>query len=105
MNKISIFAVSLVTLLFFLISPGSAHAYLDPGTGSMLLSLLLGALASIMVVIKIFWYQILSLFGIQKKIKGVEDEDGGEEKIESDHSHRMISRSCWRSTRVASPPK
>jgi hypothetical protein len=36
---------------------GPAWAYLDPGTGSMLLQLLLGGVAGAMVVGKLYWHR------------------------------------------------
>lgn len=35
-----------------------AHAYIDPGTGGMLLQLLLGGFAGAAVIIKLYWYRI-----------------------------------------------
>ncbi len=39
-----------------------AHAYLDPGTGSILLQLLLGGVAGGLVIMKLYW-QFKDLFG------------------------------------------
>ena len=52
--------------LFFTIS--SAHAYLDPGTGSIILQGLIGALAAIAVALKLYWHKFLILLRIRKKI-------------------------------------
>ena len=49
-------------LLVVLASP-PAHAYLDPGTGSMFLQLLLGGLAGLAVLLKLYWQRLLSFFG------------------------------------------
>ena len=35
---------------------GPAHAYLDPGTGGMLLQLLLGGFAAALVVLRLYWH-------------------------------------------------
>ena len=40
----------------------SAHAYLDPGTGSLILSAIVGLLATIGLAIKTWWYKIKGLF-------------------------------------------
>ena len=40
-----------------------AHAYLDPGTGSMLLQVLLGGFAAVGVIAKLYWHRLASLFG------------------------------------------
>ncbi len=40
-----------------------AQAYLDPGTGSIILQLILGGVAGVMVVMKLYWHRLLSFFG------------------------------------------
>ena len=40
---------------------GPAWAYLDPGTGSMMLQLLLGGIAGAMVVGKLYWHRFREL--------------------------------------------
>jgi hypothetical protein len=54
-----------IWMLLFLSLP--AYAYLDPGSGSMILQVLLGGVAAIGVAIKIFGRRILEFFRIQKK--------------------------------------
>ncbi|SVA25737.1 uncharacterized protein METZ01_LOCUS78591 [marine metagenome] len=52
-------------LLFTFLSFGfieSAQAYLDPSTGSMLLSALIGVFATLGLVVKTYWYKLKSLF-------------------------------------------
>ena len=44
-------------------STSSASAYLDPGTGSMLLQVLLGGVAGLALAGKLYWHKLLSLFG------------------------------------------
>jgi hypothetical protein len=46
--------------------PTSAQAYLDPGSGSMLLQILLGGAAGLAVLFKLYWHRFLLLFGIQQ---------------------------------------
>jgi hypothetical protein len=59
----------LTLILIVVILPGSfavtapAYAYLDPGTGSMLLQLLLGGVAGALVIGKLYWARIKSFFG------------------------------------------
>ena len=55
----------MLVLVFAL--PTTAFAYLDPGTGSMLLQVILGGIAAVAVALKLFWYRILAMFGIKKK--------------------------------------
>ena len=42
-------------------------AYMDPGTGSMLLQLILGGVAGLFVIIRLFWHRILAVLGIRKE--------------------------------------
>jgi len=39
-----------------------AYAYLDPGTGSMLISAVLGIAAAVALALKMFWYRVTGLF-------------------------------------------
>jgi hypothetical protein len=52
-----------------------AHAYLDPGTGSMLLQVILGGIAAVAVALKLYWYRILEILGIRKQVE-TEEESG-----------------------------
>lgn len=45
-----------------LITTQEAHAYLDPGTGSMLLQGLIAGLAATSVVVGRYWYKLKSYF-------------------------------------------
>ncbi len=49
---------SLVLALAAGLLPFEAHAYIDIGTGSMLLQLLIGGIAGGLVVIKIYWSRL-----------------------------------------------
>lgn len=42
------------------------HAYLDPASGSMFLQLILGGLAGVAVLVKLYWHKFLGLFGVKK---------------------------------------
>ena len=56
------FATVLLLLMFT-----DAVAYLDPGTGSMLLQVILGGIAAIGVAIKLYWHKLRAAFGTAKK--------------------------------------
>ncbi len=49
--------LSSLALMILLVSPG-AFAYLDPSTGSMVVSAIVGILASIALALKTYWYRI-----------------------------------------------
>jgi hypothetical protein len=55
-------------------------AYLDPGTGSMLVQLIVGGVAAAAVAVKLFWYRILRFLRIRKDEPGLgaakPDQDG-----------------------------
>lgn len=54
-------SVALVcAVLLFLERP--VHAYVDPGSGSMLLQLLLGGVAGLGVIVKLYWRRIVDRF-------------------------------------------
>ena len=40
----------------------SAHAYIDPGVGSIILQAIIGAIAATSLTIKIYWQKIKSFF-------------------------------------------
>ena len=44
-----------------------AFAYLDPGTGSMLLQGILGGIAAVGVALKLYWHKLRAAFGMAKK--------------------------------------
>ena len=50
----------LLVLWFALVSVRPAHAYFDPGAGSMMLQVLLGGSAAVFVVLKLCWRRLLS---------------------------------------------
>ena len=45
-------------LLFHLIVPSKAYAYLDPGSGSYLLQIGLAALLGTLFAVKLFWWWV-----------------------------------------------
>lgn len=48
-------------------SPSYSVAYLDPGTGTMIISAIVGIFATIILGIKTFWYKIVSIFKPKNK--------------------------------------
>ena len=59
-----ILVLSIGSLLVFSLP---VYAYLDPGSGSMLLQLILGGIAGLAVVVKLYWRRFLSWIGIRKR--------------------------------------
>ena len=60
------------TILLLLMCTDAA-AYLDPGTGSMMLQVILGGIAAVGVAVKLYWHKLRVAFGMAKK-EGSEDE-------------------------------
>ena len=54
--------VTVLVFLFYLTFPRTAHAYLDPGTGSFLIQMILAALLGVSVTIRIYWGKIKTFF-------------------------------------------
>lgn len=56
--KIAVFICALSVIF----TPATASAYIDPGTGSILIQGLIGAIAAIGVTLKLYWHRIIALF-------------------------------------------
>jgi len=61
-------------LIALLLMPLSALAYLDPTTGSMLISAIVGLFASLVLAIKTYWYRIKAFF--RRKPAESDTDDG-----------------------------
>ena len=62
----SVFLSLSIALLLLLFSP-AVLAYLDPSTGSMVISAIVGIFASIALALKTYWYKIKAFFSSGKK--------------------------------------
>lgn len=51
-----------MVLVSWLLAEVPAQAYLDPGSGSMLLQVLLGGFAAVGVIGKLYWHRVTSFF-------------------------------------------
>ena len=69
------FAVGVIAVA----SSSPAYAYLDPGTGTMLLQAILGAIAVGLVTLKFYWQRVTSslsqMFGRQGKDQPLEQSE------------------------------
>jgi len=66
-----------------LIFPLSAYAYLDPGTGSIILQGAIAAIAAGLVVMKTYWYKVKMFFG-KTDNRSLADEENARDEIDSD---------------------
>jgi len=60
--------------LFFVTLPAPAMAYIDPGSGSLLLQLILGGVAGLFVILKLYWHRFLAVLGLRKKEEEPKEE-------------------------------
>lgn len=74
----SIYFLGLLAIVFSA-TTAPAHAYLDPGTGSMILQLLLGGFAGIALAGKLYWRRFLVMIGAR-----AETADGEPRKPRAD---------------------
>lgn len=61
--------------LLMLASIPQAHAYLDPGTGSMILQGIIAAVAVVGLTLKNYWYKIRGFFGKEAPTSLLDAED------------------------------
>ena len=54
--------LALAALVLTLSTSGTAHAYLDAGTGSMILQAVLGGIAGLVVLGKMYWKEFTGMF-------------------------------------------
>ena len=71
-RKVRGVCVALVTVLALFSAP--AHAYLDPSTGSMIVTAIVGLVASIGLAIRTYWYRLKSFFKGDRERKSGDDE-------------------------------
>lgn len=67
--------IAFLSLLLLGVSATTAHAYLDAGTGSMILQILLGGLAGVMVAGRLYWHKLLVLVGVRHSAPEAEEKE------------------------------
>ena len=93
-----------LTLIFCLFAP-AAYAYIDPGTGSLIIQLIIGAIAAISIFFKTFWFRLKGLFGLSHNrptstddITGPEDSAGIQSTSSSSSSEPTLPPENHRSS-------
>ena len=69
-SKLILFVAVLFIFHQFFIS--NAYAYIDPGSGSLILQMLIGTLVGLGITLKIYWHKI------RMKFSGFSEQDGKE---------------------------
>ncbi|HET7619548.1 MAG TPA: hypothetical protein VFK20_13660 [Vicinamibacterales bacterium] len=59
-------SLALLVVWCLVMSERDALAYMDPGSGSMLLQLVLGGVAGLVLIGKLYWQKFLTLIGIRR---------------------------------------
>jgi hypothetical protein len=59
-----------LTVALVLVFQAPAHAYIDPGSGSYIFQVLVGALVGAAVAVKVFWHKILAFLTRGRSRKG-----------------------------------
>ncbi len=57
------------------VDPQVVTGYIDPGTGSIILQAMVGAIAGVAIAVKLFWHRILKFFGVRKNSALDEDDE------------------------------
>lgn len=62
-----VFYVSILVLAFSFTALPVANAYIDPGSGSFIIQMLVGAALGASLAIKVFWRRLVSFFTGRKR--------------------------------------
>jgi flagellar biosynthesis protein FliR len=60
-------SVLLVLVVYTLINPPLAHAYLDPGTGSVIVQAVVGGIVGVAAIAKLYWTRIKQFIRREKR--------------------------------------
>ena len=58
---------------------GSAFAYLDPGTGSLIIQGLIAAVGAVLVALKLYWHRVKKLFSLGRTQPEAVEKEGAAE--------------------------
>lgn len=66
---------------------GQAFAYLDAGTGSMIIQGIIGAVVAGLYIIKMYWHRLLTFLGIRQKSEDDEADIQTNHAVEDGTAH------------------
>ncbi len=73
-----------MSVLLFTFFSTSAHAYLDPGSVSLVLQSVVAAIAGAALFWRHWFYRLLGIFGIRKKDRSEENEERKDDQIKAE---------------------
>jgi hypothetical protein len=75
MKNSSLIALAAILLLW----SQSSNAYIDPGSGSAIMSAIIGFFVAAGILVKTYWYKLKSLFGFGSKKSEPKSTDSDEQ--------------------------
>lgn len=69
---------TLLVAMILVMIPATAQAYIDPGTGALVVQILLAAIATAIVTVKLWWSRLLAILKKDKPADNDSDHQGGE---------------------------
>lgn len=58
MRKNNLYLLATVFTVLYFVYPQQAHAYLDPGSGSLIFQLIIGAVLGTLVTLRMYWSRV-----------------------------------------------
>jgi hypothetical protein len=76
-KKTTLVWLVLVVMLMTIMPNAYAHAYLDPGSGSLIIQLVVAGLLGLAVTVRLFWTNILVFLRIKERVEldDIEEDD------------------------------
>ena len=74
LKQYQVFLLMIIPSIFYQFSVPDAFAYIDPGTGSIIIQMIIGGLVGTGIAVKVFWYRIKSALSPSFK-RNNSDED------------------------------
>ena len=84
MSRPAVQLSALVVFFWALLAAGPAFAYLDPGTGSIILQGIIAAVAAASVTARLYWHRILDILGLGHSRNQDTTDDAEQDEAESD---------------------
>jgi hypothetical protein len=66
LSNIRLITAITITWIALFVSATPAFAYIDPGSGGMMMQLLLGGVAGVAVLVRLYWQRFTTFIGVRK---------------------------------------